>query len=97
MQDQPPVPKAGAHNFAMMRDIRKKIRDVTCRAAEGRVPGSRHADAVQQPHGAIHRQTEIGHRGGGDLPENVNRLAFHVVRQLQFRLTLPVRRDALEV
>ena len=89
--------RTGADDFAFKRNIHEKFRHVTGRAADGRVAGTHHPDAVEQTHGAIHLQTEIGDVGGGGFFENLDQPALDVIGQLEQRLVLPAGGNAFEV
>ncbi|HEX7568968.1 MAG TPA: hypothetical protein VF492_00545, partial [Verrucomicrobiae bacterium] len=97
VQLQCAVSKSGANNFTSVRNVHEKLRHVAGGFAKSRIARTRHANAFEQTHTAIHLQTKIRDVGGGHSFEKINQGMFNIVRQLKLGLVLPIGGNALEM
>jgi len=88
---------AGAHDFALVGDIYKKICDRTGGSSKNWVAGADYAYAFEQVHSVIHLEAEIGDGVGVDSFEGIDVVRCDVGRKLSGGLIAPASRNFFRV
>src|SRR5690606_17630126 len=86
-----------ADDFALVRNIDKKVVDRTRGLTHGRIARSDNTDAVEQSHGLVHREAEVGDGRRLDLLESREPRLVDVGRKLTGHGLAPAVRDSFQV
>src|SRR5438477_3774678 len=82
VQSELVVMNARADDLAFVWHVHEEVADLDRAAPQRRVAGARDVNSVEQPHAAIHLQTEVRHRLRRSLPEQADQAAVDVIGQL---------------